>query len=193
MRTSSTRPRPATLAETGLFSDAATETLADGVQAYAPRWELWSDTATKGRWFQLPDGETIDTSDPDGWVFPVGTRAWKEFSRDGVRVETRLMEKVGPGDYDGEWRMVAYVWDDAQSEAMAAPGGAPDASGTDHDVPDANACNACHAGAADILLGISALQLAHADGGMTLDSLSADGSLSDAVGAPRWYRVLGLA
>jgi hypothetical protein len=174
---------PETLAETGLYSDSA-ETLADGVVAFEPRWALWSDTASKNRWFQLPAGEMIDTSDPDGWVFPVGTKAWKEFTRDEVRVETRLLEKVGPGDYDGEWRMVAYLWNDDQTAAVAQPEGLEDASGTDHDLPDDDGCNTCHSGAADVLLGISALQLDHAGDGVTLGSLTDAGRLSAPISDP---------
>ena len=89
---------PKRLTETGLFADAARESLAPGVMAYAPRFQLWSDGAEKRRWLWLPPGTRIDTSDMDSWVFPVGTKFWKEFTRDGVRVETRLLEKLGPGD-----------------------------------------------------------------------------------------------
>src|SRR5687767_4958187 len=73
------------LGSTGLFSDLATEQLSPGVRAYRPRYELWSDGAEKRRWILLPEGERIDTSNMDDWVFPVGTKLWKEFSRDGTR------------------------------------------------------------------------------------------------------------
>src|SRR5262249_55508478 len=82
---------PRFLSETGLFADVKTGTLGKGVRAFQPKYVLWSDGATKRRWLYLPDGGTIDTSDMDYWTYPVGTTAWKEFTRDGVRVETRML------------------------------------------------------------------------------------------------------
>jgi hypothetical protein len=139
---------PRRLSETGLD--------APGVTAYTPRFELWSDGASKRRWLWLPPGAQIDTSDMDSWVFPVGTKLWKEFTRDGVRVETRLIEKRGPGD---DWVALAYLWRADQSDADAAPFGAIDAAGTPHDVPASNECVACHGGRRSFVLGYSAIQL----------------------------------
>src|SRR4051794_17627830 len=87
---------PAKLSETGLYSDAGTKTLADGVRPYHPQFELWSDGAEKARFVRLPDGVNIDTSDMDDWQFPAGTRLWKEFRFGGRLVETRILEKFGP-------------------------------------------------------------------------------------------------
>lgn len=144
------------LSETGLFADTARESLAPGVVPYAPRFELWSDAAEKRRWWWLPPGTRIDTSDMDAWVFPEGTKFWKEFTRDGVRVETRLLEKLGP---DEGWVALAYLWRSDQSDADAAPFGAIDAAGTPHDVPASNECGACHGGRQSFVLGFSAIQL----------------------------------
>ena len=44
----------------------------------------------------------IDGTDEMAWTFPVGTKFWKEFSVGGVRIETRLLEKRGPGSVFGE-------------------------------------------------------------------------------------------
>ena len=41
-------------------------------------------------------GEPDRNDRQDSWRFPQGTKLWKEFTRDGVRVETRLLQKVGP-------------------------------------------------------------------------------------------------
>jgi hypothetical protein len=139
---------PERLSETGL--DAA------GVLPYRPRFELWSDGAEKRRWLALPPGTQIDTSDPDDWSFPDGTRVWKEFARDGVRLETRLIARV-----DGAWRAQAYVWRDDGSDAIAAPAGYLDAGGTSHDVPAAGECAGCHGGRTSFVLGVSAIQLGY--------------------------------
>ena len=166
---------PMRLSETGLYRDGSLTELADGVMAYTPRYELWSDGADKLRYLQLPDGQPIDTSDMDAFVFPVGTKAWKEFSRDGTRLETRLLWKTEDG-----WIHVAYAWNEAQTEAIATTRGAEDVLGTQHDIPTRIECRECHQGAADTLLGVSALQLAHDGQGLTLEQLEADGRLTDA-------------
>jgi len=83
-------PLPEHLGQTGLYADRALTTPARDVLAYTPQYPLWSDRATKRRWIRLPRGTAIDARDPDAWVFPVGTKIWKEFSRDRRR-ETRLI------------------------------------------------------------------------------------------------------
>jgi len=148
---------PARLADTGLLADAAAETIAPDVLAYTPQFTLWSDGAEKRRWAWFPPGARIDTSDMDAWIFPEGTKLWKEFTRDGVRVETRLIQKVGP--HDDDWVALAYLWDGDQREANAAPYGAIDAHGTAHDVPASSECQACHGGRRSFVLGFSAIQL----------------------------------
>lgn len=140
---------PARLSETGI----------DGpdVVPYEPRFALWSDGADKQRWIRLPPGVPVDTTDPDDWRFPVGTRLWKQFSRDGVPIETRLLEKLAPAD--DAWLMVAYVWNADGTDATIAPEGVQDARGTTHDVPPAADCRACHDGRRSRVLGYSAIQL----------------------------------
>ena len=146
---------PARLSQTGLYTDLAAGVLAPAAEAYAPRFELWSDGASKRRWLWLPPGAQIDTSDMDAWQFPVGTKFWKEFTRDEVRVETRLLQRQPSG-----WIGVAYLWQRDGTDAIAAPYGAIDAAGTPHDVPASNECDACHGGRSSYVLGFSALQLA---------------------------------
>jgi hypothetical protein len=164
------------LADTGLYSDMASGTLAPGVLAYRPEFELWSDGASKQRWVLLPDGATIDTSNMDAWSFPAGAKLFKEFTRDGVRSETRMLEKQD----DGRWFAMAYRWNEAQDDAVAVPGGGANALGTAHDIPSCGSCNNCHRGVGTPL-GFSAIQLDHDLGGdVNLASLAADGRLSHA-------------
>jgi hypothetical protein len=172
---------PSRLSEAGLYDDLASgETLARGVVEYRPRFELWSDGAEKRRFFFLPPNTRIDSTDMDYWTFPAGTRAFKEFSRDGVRVETRMLEK-GP---DGAWLMLAFAWNPEGTDAIAVPGGATDAGGTGHDIPSRVMCGECHENMPDRLLGVGAVQLTHTLGGLTLDELVADGRLTDPPSAP---------
>lgn len=167
-------PNGMLLSQAGLFADVARGTLAEGVRAYRPRFELWSDGADKSRWLYVPEGTTIDTTDVDAWVFPVGTRAFKEFTRDGVRVETRMLEKTGPRT----WRAAAFVWRADQSDADATTAGSSNTLGTPHDVPTSEQCGDCHDGAADTLLGVDAIQLAYDGDGLTTAALMADGLAS---------------
>lgn len=173
---------PPLLSQTGLYADLKTETLADGVRAYEPRYALWSDGASKRRFFRLPPGAKIDTSDMDFWTYPVGTKAWKEFTRDGKRIETRLLLK--PDADPLSWIMISYLWREDGSDADAVPEGAVDALGTDHDVPAEADCDFCHKGVKDRLLGVSAIQLSHEEPGMSLQTLIADGLLTDPPAGP---------
>ena len=140
---------PERLSETGLAEP--------GVQPFEPRFELWTDGATKRRWLHIPEGASIDTTEPDDWRFPVGTKLWKELTRDGVRVETRLLQRYGARDDD--WAAVAYVWNADGTEAFKSPDGVRDAGGTAHDVPSAALCFGCHGGRRSRVLGYSAVQL----------------------------------
>lgn len=145
---------PARLSETELYADIGTETLADGVVPYDLRYPLWSDGSEKRRWLFVPVGETIDTTDPDEWVFPVGTVAFKEFVRDGVRVETRRFAKLADG-----WDYGTYLWRADGSDADFVNGPLADVLGTEHDVPERADCIRCHEGIVDRFLGVEAVQL----------------------------------
>lgn len=170
----------ALLSATGLYADLTRDVLADGVVPFTPAAALWSDSADKRRWIALPPGTEIDTRNMDGWVFPVGTKLWKEFSLHGQRLETRLLEKTA----DARWEMVAYQWRTDGSDAEAVPEGVKNAAGTRHDIPSTKTCKRCHDGVADVVIGFSAVLLDHEGEGATLASLVADGLVSDAPSGP---------
>lgn len=152
------RPLPQRLAHTGLYADFARRVLAPGVMPFAPVYPLWSDGAQKRRWLWLPPGTTIDGRDPDAWVFPVGTRIWKEFSFDRP-IETRFLELGN----DGRWRYATYLWSaDGRDATLAPPDGVRGAhrdAGLRFDVPGRSDCAACHESGAGPVLGLGALQL----------------------------------
>ena len=143
------------LSNAGLYADFEDKTVAPDLVEYVPAYQLWADGADKRRFLYLPPGTKIDVSDPDHWVFPVGTRVWKEFSLDGVLLETRLIEKRDADSY----RFAVYVWRDDGSDAELTTSGAEDVRGTAHDVPTSSQCLNCHVGEADRLLGLSLIQL----------------------------------
>jgi len=152
------RPLPEHLRDTGLYAPGASDELAAGVLPFSPQYPLWSDGAAKRRWIRLPPGTRIDARDPDRWVFPVGTRLWKEFSL-GRRLETRMLERTREG-----WRFATYVWTDDGADAVLAPpegvpGGVPVPAGGRWSIPGTADCRACHEGQANPVLGFTALQL----------------------------------
>lgn len=145
------------LSETGLFSDFALRVVSGDVVSFTPRHTLWTDDAKKRRWIRLPEGATVDATDPDRLSFPIGTQVWKEFARDGRVLETRLIERTGPGTED--YWMGSFVWLDDGSDAIFAKDGAVDVGGTTHDVPAQKRCWSCHAGEPGRVLGFSRFQL----------------------------------
>jgi cytochrome c553 len=184
---------PAHLSETGLYVAGAVGTIDARNRAFSPQYPLWTDGAAKSRWFYLPPGTTIDTTNPYGWVFPVGTRFWKEFRFAGRKVETRMIWRASPS----RWIFASYHWNDAQTDAELVPAeGARDvvevAAGRSHSIPGVADCTACHGTKNPGPLGFNALQLStdrdpnaiHAEpvssGMATLDTLNAAGLLSPA-------------
>lgn len=151
---------PQTLAATGLCVDAGCTQISSDAIPYTPRFELYSDGATKRRWIYLPPGTTINTTDMDFWDFPVGTKLWKEFTRGTTRVETRIVMRVGPGTTSQDWYYAAYVWNATQDATTFAEFGEMNANGTQHDVPARFQCKTCHDNnKPSRILGFSALSL----------------------------------
>lgn len=162
------------LSQRNLYANSCDKTLASDLIEYAPAHVLWSDAADKRRWLRLPSGTTIDTSNMDHWMFPVGTQVFKEFARDGKPLETRLIDKVGPNEY---W-MGTFVWLADGSDAVYQVDGKKNINGTQHDAPAANQCSTCHNGEPGRLLSVSAIQLSKEGIGTTLQSLAQAGLLS---------------
>lgn len=148
-----------TLFESGLYCDADKLELGKGVRQFAPNYELWSDGATKKRWVFLPENETINTEDMDFWELPVGTKLWKEFSKDGLKIETRLLERHSTETSTG-WSLRTFAWNLEQNEALDTMGQeVVDALGTSHDIPDLATCRECHTKDPSMALGFTAIQL----------------------------------
>lgn len=168
---------PATLAETGLYTRAregAAWQIAPYARRYRPEYELFSDFAQKERYIYLPRCARIDSRNMDHWSFPVGTRIWKQFTRDGVRIETRFMARYGRGVSD--WLMASYQWalpgnTDPALAIPASDSGVSDVNGTDADIPSAENCRFCHERLDERVLGFGAIQLSHDLEGVTFTSL----------------------
>jgi len=161
---------------TGLYEKGdATEHAKDAIP-YTPGLTLWSDGAEKHRFLSLPPGTKIDTTNLDAWKFPVGTKAWKEFWVDGALVETRFLWKQA----ETNWVEATYIWDANVKSATLTDLSKPTLLDNGYEIPPLKACRKCHGGGSDELLGVEAVALAVAKAeGITLQSLSADGLLSD--------------
>jgi hypothetical protein len=188
-RTLSIGTLPPRLQDTGLYSDWESKTIASKNLAYSPQYPLWSDGAGKTRWMSIPRAKWIDASNPERWIFPVGTRLWKEFEFNGHKVETRFIERSAQG-----WLFATYQWNEDETDAPLAPefGVARSAEirpGVRHSIPSRTDCLACHAASDARVLGINTLQLStdrdpnapHAepvpDGGVSLQGLVERGLL----------------
>jgi hypothetical protein len=164
---------PALLSATGLFTARTNGelVLAQGVREFEPAYWLWSDGADKQRYIYLPAGTKIDTTDPDHWVFPTGTKLWKSFISGTQLVETRLIEVMGP---ENSVRYATYAWmtaDATDADRMNYRDLWIDAAGSSHDIPNGIHCELCHNTLKEHVLGFSALQLNHNRGGVTLQTL----------------------
>jgi hypothetical protein len=178
---------PNTLAETGLYCDFNAGSIAPQNKMFRPKYELWSDGAVKTRWFYLPPGQKVDTTNMDEWSMPVGARFWKEFKYNNKRIETRIIVRTGPGANDFSYaaykwsadEKTATLWNSATGEQNYAPIG-PGDGGPLHDIPSLAECGRCHNPLPSHILGFSAIQLTHNLGGENLTSLTAANLLSPA-------------
>jgi hypothetical protein len=177
-QSAATAGAPLDLRCTGLYESWQEKRLSPKARPFSPGTILWSDGALKRRFLSLPDNSTIDTTNPNEWVFPVGTKAWKEFALGARVVETRLFEKVAAD----KWLRAVYVWSADGKTAERRDRGDPNFEGTGYSIPSVSDCDKCHEGRLDRLLGFEALLLAEPTAtGLTLDVLNQEGRLVPAV------------
>src|SRR5262245_28098222 len=160
---------PNDLGCTGLYADIERKQLAHGVSSFEPALAFWADGAETTRWIALPAGTQIDTSDLRSWRFPAATKLWQEFRIAGARVATRMFQKRA----QDRWSRTIYAWDEDESGASRMD------EGGGRGVPSISACNDCHDGSRDNVLGFEAVSLGLGDPereGWTLQKL-VDGEL----------------
>jgi hypothetical protein len=142
-----------------LYKDIAKGIIFDGVKKYEPKYILWTDGAKKRRFIYIPKGTKIDNTNPNSWKFPRGTVIWKEFIKDGLMVETRVLRKTGSQNNIMAWKWATYVWNKEQNNGKRVYKGAENVLGTTHDIPREHSCFACHSGHKDMVLGFDHVQL----------------------------------
>lgn len=169
----------------GLYEEGDCTVIAAGVRSYTPRFELWADGASKERYIMIPDGTQIDTADPDNWVYPVGTTFYKTFLLDGVRLETRILQKMRDGVGVAAWDVRVYAWNMAQDAVTDVTNSAEpermNVLGTNHDIPSGADCIRCHIGqnGHDMINGFSAFQMNHDDAGVNYPTLVSEGRIAN--------------
>jgi mono/diheme cytochrome c family protein len=171
---------PPLLSMTGIFSNTPGMTPVNGLIPYAPNTPLWSDNASKTRYFAVPnDGgvitpdEQISFATTNSWTFPAGTVFVKNFfltvneTNSGVplrRLETRLLVR----DINGQVYGVTYKWRADNSEADLLPDSLSEnilitnAAGVRTQTwyyPSRADCLTCHTPVANYVLGVNTRQL----------------------------------
>lgn len=160
---------PATLSATGVFSNTAALTPAQGVVPYDVNSPFWSDYATKQRWFSLKTTTTkFGYSEKGNWTLPTGAIWIKHFDIDTERgnpatrrrLETRILVKTKSDVYG-----LSYKWRDDQTEAdlvdgagqnYAIPGAIPAQTWR---FPSRTECTRCHTPEAGYALSFHTAQL----------------------------------
>ena len=167
-------PSENTLEATGFDWQAARRGELANTYAYTPQYPFWSDGAVKERFVYIPEGGSIDSSIPDRWNFPQGTRMWKVFSRDEVHVETRMLLKHGPEPW--AWDMAVYQPEPDGGVSRKLALAKNDVSGTSHDIPTPGKCVSCHGDVESRRpLGLTAVQLAWSSvNGLSMQQLVAE-------------------
>ena len=195
---------PKLLSEFGFFEDGRTQKPAEGVVPFAINTPLFSDNALKFRFVYLPEGKAARYDPQEAFAFPAGAALIKTFAfpadmrepdKDVRLIETRVLIRHEDG-----WQAWAYLWDEAQQDAVLKIAGAkvdielagiaPEPVRFTYSVPNKNQCKGCHAFNGEIApLGPKARNLngefAYADGAANqLEHWNAAGILQDAP-APR--------
>lgn len=198
------RPFPQKLSETGVFADLADLAPNPGVVSYGLNLPFWSDYAIKFRWFALTNlGDGIGYQRDDPWITPTGMVWIKHFDMEmdrgnpatRRRIETRLLVRGTNGTYG-----VSYRWDTNGTEAFLVPEPGEELllaitnQGTpivqSWRIPGRSDCLFCHVGVAGHGLSFNARQLNRtgelaAVSGNQIDLLAAAGYFTNAVDDPR--------
>ena len=161
---------PAKLSQVGIYDGARANEPLPPALSYEPGYPLWSDGGQKFRSLVLPNDSRIDASDPQNYVFPVGTLIFKTFafatpaSPDlSVPVETRLLRLTSDG-----WELAAYAWNDSATDAdlldlkrsQTRDVLSEDGALVQHAIPSRLECRQCHESSTSEVLGLNELQLA---------------------------------
>lgn len=168
---------PKKLSDTRLFASTAKLAPGPSLIPYDVNSPLWSDGASKQRWFAVPTGKRIGFSGTGAWQFPDGSVFVKHFElpktgADGktvstVRLETRVLVRDASGYVYGasyRWRPdnsdadLVEVGQNASIVVAAGLKGAPDKT-QNWFFPGRQDCLTCHTRASGGVLGVNTRQM----------------------------------
>lgn len=157
---------PRLLSETGCVDPDDPRRFRDGMLAFDPTAELWSDGAEKARAVAVPDGAAIAVGADGDFDLPIGSVLVKHFGFAGRLHETRLLMRTAGG-----WNGYSYRWNEAGTDAELLDGRFAEdlPSGVRWSYPSRSECATCHTAAAGGSLGLEAAQLDDATLGELLD------------------------
>lgn len=136
---------PPRLSDYGFFADARRQLPAPGVTPYRLQTPLWTDGADKRRFVYVPAGQKARAGGDGLLDLPVGSALVKTFSFGERLIETRVLLRRADG-----WAALPYRWNEAQTDAELALGGArfaltrPDGQAISYAIPNKNQCKDCH-------------------------------------------------
>ena len=148
---------PRQLSETGLFASTASHHVSNGVVAYDVVAPGWADGAHAERFIAVPDELQITWSANRGWDFPDRSALVQTLSRNGQRLETRVLLKQ-----QNEWQGYSYAWNEQQTDATLVGSTGKTlklTDGREWRIPSRSECMSCHARAVRYVLGLSDLQM----------------------------------
>lgn len=146
-------PFPRRLSETGLFEDTASLKPQPALVRYEVNAPGWHDGAACERYLALPGHERMEFTDQGGWNFPDGAAIAQTLTRDGRRLETRVLLRQ-----QGEWSGYSYAWNSDQTDAALVPS-TGETRGDGWRIPSQQECSLCHSRQANFVLGVSTAQL----------------------------------
>ncbi len=163
---------PATLSQLGLFTDLTNLQPANFLIPYTVNSPLWSDGATKTRWFTIPTNSTIHFALNGEWTFPAGSVFVKHFDlptdEANPQILRRLETRILVRDTNGYVYGASYKWRADNSDAdlvntgISEPVEIKTATGTRTQnwfFPGKQDCLTCHTPASSGVLGVKTRQL----------------------------------
>ena len=148
-------PFPQLLSQTGCVEGNDPTVPVAGVIPYDLNVPFWSDGAAKQRWMGVPDGAAIDVGSDGDWSLPIGSVLVKNFTLDGLLVETRLLVR----HEDGAWAGYTYEWDALLTDAtLLDDAKLRDVNGVTWSYPSRFQCLQCHTHEAGGSLGLETAQ-----------------------------------
>ena len=165
-------PPPATLAQTGAFTNLVDLTPNPGIVEYDVNVPQWADNAIMRRWFSIPNvASRMILGRTNNWTFPNNTYWIQHFeleTTNGVpasrqRVETRILVRTSASSYG-----VTYRWTSPTNAVLVPPEGAQAAFTINNggnvyeqtwNYPSQGQCLICHNTTGGFALGFNTPQL----------------------------------